>query len=147
MRPSVPTARATSGVPATRSWPGGHPQQRPRLPSFGSTAKCALHMTIHRVLLTGATGYVGGRLLAELERRGVALRCFLRRPESLRGRAAPSTELAAGDALDAQAVARALGGAVDVAYYLIHSMGGEDFAARDREAARIFATAAREAGV
>jgi uncharacterized protein YbjT (DUF2867 family) len=103
-------------------------------------------MITHRVLLTGATGYVGGRLLAELERRGVALRCFLRRPESLRGRAAPSTELAAGDALDAQAVARALG-AVDAAYYLIHSMGGEDFAARDREAARIFGTAAREAGV
>jgi uncharacterized protein YbjT (DUF2867 family) len=103
-------------------------------------------MVTHRVLLTGATGYIGGRLLAELERRGVALRCFLRRPESLRGRAAPSTELAAGDALDAQAVARALG-AVDAAYYLIHSMGGEDFAARDREAARIFGTAAREAGV
>ena len=103
-------------------------------------------MITHRVLLTGATGYVGGRLLAELERRGVALRCFLRRPESLRGRAAPSTELAAGDALDAPAVARALEG-VDAAYYLIHSMGGEDFAARDREAARIFGTAAREAGV
>ena len=103
-------------------------------------------MITHRVLLTGATGYVGGRLLAELERCGVALRCFLRRSESLRGRAAPSTELAAGDALDAQAVARALGD-VDAAYYLIHSMGGEDFAARDREAARIFGTAAREAGV
>ena len=103
-------------------------------------------MIVHRVLLTGATGYVGGRLLAELERRGVALRCFLRRPESLRGRTAPSTELAAGDALDPQAVARALG-AVDTAYYLIHSMGGEDFAARDREAARFFGAAAREAGV
>ena len=103
-------------------------------------------MITHRVLLTGATGYVGGRLLPELERRGVALRCFLRRPESLRGRAAPSTELAAGDALDAQSVARALAD-VDAAYYLIHSMGGEDFAARDREAARIFGTAAREAGV
>lgn len=98
------------------------------------------------ILLTGATGYVGGRLHAELERRGEALRCFVRRPEELRGRAAASTELAAGDALDAPAVARALAG-VDTAYYLIHSMGGEDFAARDREAARIFGTAAREAGV
>jgi uncharacterized protein YbjT (DUF2867 family) len=103
-------------------------------------------MTAPRVLLTGATGYVGGRLLAELERRGVALHCFVRRPESLRGRVAASTDLVAGDALDAPAVARALQG-VDAAYYLIHSMGGEDFAARDREAARIFGAAARKAGV
>jgi uncharacterized protein YbjT (DUF2867 family) len=93
-----------------------------------------LAMTARRVLLTGATGYVGGRLLAELERRGVALRCFVRRPEALRGRAALSTELAAGDALDAPAVARALQG-VDAAYYLIHSMGGEDFAAAHQETA------------
>jgi len=103
-------------------------------------------MTAPRILLTGATGYVGGRLLAALERRGVLVRCFARRPESLRGHAAPSTEIAAGDALDAAAVRRALEG-IDAAYYLIHSMGGEDFAARDREAARIFGEAAREAGV
>jgi uncharacterized protein YbjT (DUF2867 family) len=98
------------------------------------------------VLLTGATGYVGGRLLAELERRSMPLRCFTRRPEALRGRVAPSTEIAAGDALDAAAVRQALEGA-SAAYYLIHSMGGEDFAARDREAARIFEEAAREVGV
>ncbi len=103
-------------------------------------------MTAPRILLTGATGYVGGRLLAGLELRGVPVRCFVRRPEVLRGRAAPSTEIAAGDALDAPAVARALEG-IDAAYYLIHSMGGEDFAARDRDAARIFGDAAREAGV
>ena len=93
-------------------------------------------MTAGRVLLTGASGYVGGRLLAELERRGVPLRCFVRRPDTLRGRAAPSTEVAAGDALDSASVARALEG-VSTVYYLIHSMGGEDFAARDREAAEI----------
>ncbi len=103
-------------------------------------------MTGSRVLLTGATGYVGGRLLAALERRGVPVRCFARRPEALRGRAALSTDIAAGDALDAAAVTRALEG-IDAAYYLIHSMGGEDFAARDREAARIFGRAARESGV
>jgi uncharacterized protein YbjT (DUF2867 family) len=103
-------------------------------------------VTAPRALLTGATGYIGGRLLAELERRGVSLRCFVRRPEALRGRAAPSTEIAAGDALDSAAVARALAG-VDAAYYLIHSMGGEDFAARDRESARIFGEAAQAAGV
>jgi len=103
-------------------------------------------MTAPRVLLTGATGYVGGRLLAELEQRSMPLRCFTRRPEALRGRVAPSTEIAAGDALDAAAVRRALEGA-SAAYYLIHSMGGEDFAARDREAARIFGEAARDVGV
>ena len=103
-------------------------------------------MTAPRVLLTGATGYVGGRLLAELERRGVSVRCLARRPEALRSRAASSTEIAAGDALDAPAVRRALDG-VTVVYYLIHSMGGEDFAARDREAARILGQAACEAGV
>ena len=103
-------------------------------------------MTAPRVLLTGATGYVGGRLLVELERRGVSVRCFARRPEALRGRVAPSTEIVAGDALDGPAVARAVDG-VSTIYYLIHSMGGEDFAARDREAARILGDAAREAGV
>ncbi len=103
-------------------------------------------MTAPRVLLTGATGYVGGRLLAELERRGISVRCFVRRPEALRGRAAPSTALASGDALDAAAVTQALDG-VAAAYYLIHSMGGEDFARRDREAARIFGEAAHKAGV
>ena len=103
-------------------------------------------MTAPRVLLTGATGYVGGRLLAELERRSMRVRCFTRRPEALRGRVAPSTEIAAGDALDAAAVRQALEGA-STAYYLIHSMGGEDFAARDSEAARIFGESAREAGL
>jgi uncharacterized protein YbjT (DUF2867 family) len=103
-------------------------------------------VTAPRVLLTGATGYIGGRLLAELERRGVRLRCFVRRPEALHGRAAPSTEIVTGDALDPAAVAQAFDG-VGAAYYLIHSMGSEDFAARDRESARIFGEAARAAGV
>jgi uncharacterized protein YbjT (DUF2867 family) len=99
------------------------------------------------ILLTGATGYVGGRLRVELERRGLPLRCFARRPEALEGRVAPSTELVSGDALDAAAVARAVAG-VETAYYLIHSMGsGDDFAARDREAARLFAASCRAAGV
>jgi uncharacterized protein YbjT (DUF2867 family) len=101
---------------------------------------------LQRILLTGATGYVGGRLRAELERRGVALRCYVRRPEALAGLAAPGTEVVGGDAADPAATSRALSG-IDTAYYLVHSMGGEDFADRDREAARVFGTAAREAGV
>jgi uncharacterized protein YbjT (DUF2867 family) len=100
-----------------------------------------------RVLLTGATGYVGGRLLVELEKRGVPLRCLVRREGALVRRVSASTEIALGDALDGEAVARALAG-VRAAYYLIHSMGaGEDFAEKDRQAARIFGSAAREAGV
>ncbi len=102
---------------------------------------------MRRILLTGATGYIGGRLRVELERRGVALRCFARDPETLRPRVAASTEVVGGDVLDAGAVARALAG-IDAAYYLVHSMAsGEDFAARDREAARIFGAAAAAAGV
>jgi uncharacterized protein YbjT (DUF2867 family) len=100
-----------------------------------------------RVLLTGATGYIGGRLRIELERRGVPIRCLARRPEALAGRVAETTEIAQGDALDEESVARACVG-IRTAYYLIHSMGsGEDFAARDREAAKIFGRAARAAGV
>lgn len=99
------------------------------------------------ILLTGATGYVGGRLMRRFESEGRALRCLVRRPEQFRGRIAATTEIAAGDATDRDAVARAFAG-VEVAYYLVHSMGGpEDFEARDRLAASIFASAAARAGV
>ncbi|HZD87578.1 MAG TPA: SDR family oxidoreductase [Gaiellaceae bacterium] len=97
------------------------------------------------VLVTGATGYVGGRLLPALLARGEHVRCLARRPEAIASR--PDLEVAAGDALDAAAVRRALEG-IGVAYYLIHAMGAaERFEERDRRAARIFAEAARDAGV
>ena len=100
-----------------------------------------------RVLLTGATGYVGGCLLAEFERRGIAVRCLARRPEKLAGRAGPQTEVMAGDATDPADLARACTG-VDVAYWLVHSMeSGVDFERADRLAAERFAAAARDAGV
>jgi uncharacterized protein YbjT (DUF2867 family) len=100
-----------------------------------------------RVLLTGATGYVGGCLLAELERRGIVVRCLARRPEKLAGRAGPQTEVMAGDATDPADLARACAG-IDVAYWLVHSMeSGVDFERADRLAAERFAAAAREAGV
>jgi uncharacterized protein YbjT (DUF2867 family) len=100
-----------------------------------------------RVLLTGATGYVGGCLLAELERRGIVVRCLARRPEKLAGRAGPQTEVMAGDATDPADLARACAG-VDVAYWLVHSMeSGVDFERADRLAAERFAAAARDAGV
>ncbi|HSC51466.1 MAG TPA: SDR family oxidoreductase [Gaiellaceae bacterium] len=98
-----------------------------------------------RILLTGATGYVGGRLLTALLERGEDVRCLARRPEAVPPR--PGLEVVAGDVLDADAVRRALEG-VDVAYYLVHAMGSaESFEQLDRRAAAIFAAAARDAGV
>jgi uncharacterized protein YbjT (DUF2867 family) len=100
-----------------------------------------------RILLTGATGYVGGRLLRGLEAAGHQVRCLARRPEFLKPKVAPTTEVVAGDVLDKRTLKDAMTG-VQVAYYLIHSMGGEEnFEEEDRRAARNFGEAAREAGV
>lgn len=99
------------------------------------------------ILLTGGTGYIGGRLLSLLERRGSRLRCLARHPESLRGRVSAATEVVAGDVLDPESLPAAFEG-VDTAYYLIHSMGsGRDFERDDRQAAANFAAAAKAAGV
>jgi len=97
------------------------------------------------VLLTGATGYVGGRLLPALLAEGHAVRCLVRRPESFV--APPGVEVAVGDVLEPETLRPALEG-IETAYYLIHLMGdGGDFEARDRLAAENFSRAAREAGV
>ena len=99
------------------------------------------------VLLTGATGYVGGRLLQFLEQQGYQLRCLARRPDSLRSKAAASTEIVAGDVLDCASLDAALRG-VRIAYYLVHSMGSAgSFVENDRRAAHNFAAAAKAAGV
>ncbi len=99
------------------------------------------------VLLTGATGYVGGRLLKALETAGRRVRCLARRPEFLTPRVAQGTEVAAGDALDRVTLGPALAGA-HTAYYLVHSMGAVgSFEEQDRRAALNFGDAAREAGV
>ena len=99
------------------------------------------------VLLTGATGYVGGRLLPLLESRSLKVRCLARRPDNLRGRTAPNTEIVAGDVLDPESLKNALVG-IHTAYYLVHSMGSTgSFEDQDRAAARNFAKAARDAGV
>lgn len=99
------------------------------------------------VLVTGATGYVGGRLIDALERRRVPVRALARRPAALAGRVRPETDVVRGDVLDEASLGAALAG-VHTAYYLVHSMGASgDFAALDRQAAEGFATAARRAGV
>jgi len=99
------------------------------------------------ILLTGGTGYVGGRLLTSLESGGRRVRCLARRPEVLRARVRAETEVVAGDCLDGTSLRPALAG-VHTAYYLVHSMGSAGkFEEQDRTAAGNFATAAREAGV
>ena len=100
-----------------------------------------------RVLVTGATGYIGGRLVPVLESAGVRLRCLARQPVALASRVSPTTEVVAGDLFDPASLDRALAG-IDVAYYLVHSMGAHgDYLEKDRVAARNFGDAARRGGV
>ena len=99
------------------------------------------------ILLTGATGYIGGRLLKALEYAGYPVRCLARRPEFLRARAGPGPEIFKADCLDPASLPAAMQG-VSMAYYLVHSMGSTGkFEEEDRRAARNFAAAARLAGV
>ena len=98
-------------------------------------------------LLTGASGYVGGRLLPLLVEDGCRVRCLARQPENLLPRVPAGVEVVPGDVLDAASLPAALRG-VDAAYYLVHSMGASgDFVEQDRRAADNFAAAARAAGV
>ncbi|WP_336317760.1 SDR family oxidoreductase [Streptomyces lavendofoliae] len=99
-------------------------------------------------LVTGATGYIGGRLVPELLAAGHRVRCLARSPAKLRDHPwADRVEVARGDVTDEESVRAAMSG-VDVAYYLVHALGsGRDFEETDRTAARIFGRCAREAGV
>jgi uncharacterized protein YbjT (DUF2867 family) len=99
------------------------------------------------VLLTGASGYVGGQLISLLEQQPVILRCLARNPDQLRPLVKQSTQIVKGDVLDPRSLDKALLG-VDTAYYLVHLMSGsKDFEKQDRQAATNFALAAKQAGV
>jgi uncharacterized protein YbjT (DUF2867 family) len=99
------------------------------------------------VLLTGPTGYIGGRLLSKLQARSEAVRCLARSPEHLEGRLEGGSEAVKGDLLDAPSLQKAFDG-IETAYYLVHSMASTgSFEENDRKAAENFAQAARDAGV
>jgi uncharacterized protein YbjT (DUF2867 family) len=100
-----------------------------------------------RVLVTGATGYIGGRLVPALLASGHQVRCFVRDPGRIDGRF-DGVEIARGDVFDGASLEEALSGC-DVAFYLVHSMSDHrrDFTLRDRNAARLFGTTAARAGV
>ncbi len=99
------------------------------------------------ILLTGASGYIGGRLLRTLHERGERVRALARRPDELRGRVPAQVEVAGGDVLDASTLAPAFK-EVDTAYYLIHAMASRhDFEGEERSGAGNFARAAKSAGI
>lgn len=99
------------------------------------------------ILVTGATGYVGGRLLPALAAAGCRLRCLVRRPEFLAARLPAGVAIVKGDCLEPDSLPAAMEG-VHTAYYLIHSMGsGGNFEEQERRSALNFGAAARAAGV
>jgi uncharacterized protein YbjT (DUF2867 family) len=101
-----------------------------------------------RILVSGATGYVGSRLIPRLVDSGHEVSCMVRDASRVDPRVAESTRIVVADVLQTESVAAAMQG-IGVAYYLIHSMSasGGDFQERDRLAAHNFAVAARQAGV
>lgn len=100
-----------------------------------------------RVLVTGATGYIGGRLVPRLLAKGHSVRCLARDYRRLQDRPWPGVEIVDGDMAEPETLPFALDG-IEVAYYLVHSMaGGRSFREQDGHMARSFGEAARRAGV
>jgi uncharacterized protein YbjT (DUF2867 family) len=132
VRPSAPRDNAPAGLPGTE----------PLDDHVSST-----HSRQGPILLTGATGYIGGRLLRRFQEEGRLVRCLTRRPEVLTDNVAASTTVVAADALIPETLTEAFAG-VTLAYYLVHSMAaGGQFDVLDRRAAANFAAAASAAGV
>ena len=100
-----------------------------------------------KILVTGATGYIGGRLVPRLIEKGYDVRCMARDSSRLEGRWADA-EVVSGDVHNYESIKPALDG-IDVAYYLIHSMsaGEHEFADKDMKAAENFSVKAKSAGV
>lgn len=104
-----------------------------------------------RIFVTGATGYIGGRLAPRLLEAGYRIRCLARSPRKLETRSwrgDPRVEVVEGDISEVDVLAAQMQGC-DAAYYLVHSMvaKGSDYAEHDRQMAHTFAAAAEKAGV
>jgi uncharacterized protein YbjT (DUF2867 family) len=95
-----------------------------------------------RILVTGATGFIGRRLVPALIEQGHEVRAMTRRPESYDG----PGDAVAGDVSDPGSLVEPLSG-VEIAYYLVHSLDDADFERKDADAARAFAKAAADQGV
>ncbi|WP_372846911.1 NAD(P)H-binding protein, partial [Pontiella sp.] len=103
-------------------------------------------MKKHNILLTGATEYVGGKLLKRLESQGHQVNCLVRTPSKM-GHTGRLTNVFEGDAMVRSTLWKPLAG-VDTAYYLIHALGeSHDFESKEIQAAENFASMARAAGV
>lgn len=99
------------------------------------------------ILLTGVTGYIGGRMIRVLQSEGYRVRCLTRRPEALRYLEDAQTQIVYGDALNRDSLRDVFKG-IQTAFYLIHSMGSKTgFAELDQLAARNFSNSARDQGV
>ena len=98
-----------------------------------------------RILVTGATGYIGSRLIPRLLDASVGVRATSRSPHALAVRFS-GLETIASDFMDERSLEAALQG-IEIAYYLVHSMDVRDFEERDRAAARNFLAAAERARV
>lgn len=102
---------------------------------------------VESILLTGASGYVGGRLLHVLENRGYRVRCLARKPEWLASRVGNRTEVVHGDVRDTDSLKRAMEG-ITTAFYLVHALTApKGFETEEHEGARNYAQAACSAGV
>ncbi|UCE07212.1 MAG: NAD(P)H-binding protein, partial [bacterium] len=102
-----------------------------------------------KILLTGATGYIGGRLLRVLKEKEYDVRCMTRRPDALRHQADERTEIVYGNPLEREPLEQGnVFEDIDVAFYFVHSLGSkESFLVQDRMAAQNFSEVAKANGV